>query len=430
MTVTPFRFVHATCLSLDEPLAGLGMGLQGEERHLAEDATLIAWERILDLAIDAQAELLLLTGNTFLSTSGSLRARVALERGFRRLDDAGIRVCIVPGPGDPAAVWERDVQLPPNVDLLEDESAETVLIERNGQALASVRVIASARSDEAGWSAQGPAAFDAVRAPWHIGLVPAGTPIEWQHQQPVALDRPDVSRAAATLVKTAMEAGCNYLALGEGVRSTYAYRGGIAHDPGPVQSLGQYLTGPCGVSIVDVLPTGEARIAPSTVAPVRWETMGVDINADTSFDELAERMALTLLEREPDSDDEMWIVLWKLRGQGAALHDLSEPRRLRELWKRIEAETEGAPSLRRVHQLVREPRWEQLQTASEETLGRAFLDVVEAEGTALIDTVRQELLSQEWNSPAHRRLLIHLMEETPSAEVLVEARAAGLMWLA
>lgn len=429
MAVTPFRFVHATNLQLDEPLAGLGTSLTGDARHLAEDATLLAWGRMVDLCIDSQVELLLLTGNSFDASSGSLRARVALERGFEKLAAHQIEVFITPGSSDPLECWNRGPALPPNVTLLTDENTRPVLVKRGDVVIASVRLIASPLSDEADWTPQGPATFDDVRAPFHIGLVAAGTPIQWQDGQPAALDRPDVSRAAATLVRTSMSRGIHYIALGEGKRATYRFTGGIAHDPGLVQSLSARVTGPCGVSVVDVSATGEVRTAPSTVAPVRWEAVGIDVTPEDSWDDLVERMSLALLEREPDSDDEMWILQWTLRGTGKLFDSLVESKLQRDLWELVEAEVADHHHTRRVHQLKREPNWEQLFATTEQTLGHTFMELMEAEAPAILPEVQQELLEANWADPAQRRLLAGMLDATPPKHLLAQARAVGMAWL-
>ena len=429
MATIPFRFVHATQLLLDEPLAGLGLGLSGEPRRLAEDATLIAWNRIVDLCIDAQAEFLLLTGNAFHHASGSLRARVALERGFEKLDSQHVNVFIVSGPMDPVEVWNREFKLPSNVTVLADEHEAPIVIERDGEAVASIRVIASAQSDEANWSAQGPAAFEEVDAPFHIGLVGAGSPVRWESGIPEPVARPDVPRAAATLVQAAIGSGIHYLALGEGRRGTYPLRGGTAHDPGVVQSLSRQITGPCGVAVVDVDVHGKIRTAPSTVAPVRWEALGVELNADDTWDDLVEKMALTLIEREPDSDDEMWIIRWTVRGTGKVFDALAEPKSQRELWELLEAEVAEHHATRRVHQLFREAMWDQLFAASEETLGQTFMELMEQESTGLVREVQRELLEGDWADPAKRRVMTKFVETTPAHTVVSQARTAGMAWL-
>ncbi len=428
MALLPFRFVHASNLQLDEPLAGLGTGVTGDARRLAEDATLIAWGRMVDLCVDSQAELLLLVGNSFDASSGSLRARVALERGFEKLAAHEIDVVVVPGITDPLEHWKRGPALPPNVTLLANEEARPVVIKRGDAVIASVRVIASASSDEANWSPQGPTTFDSVAAPFHIGLVPAGTPIRWEQGQPEPVTRPDVSRAAVTLVRSAM-GRVNYLALGAGKRGTHPYSGGIAHDPGLVQSLTPRLTGPCGVSVVDVSADGEIRTAPSTVAPVRWEALGVDLHPEDSWDDLVERMGLTLLEREPDSDDEMWIVLWNVRGSGKLYESLSDFKLQRDLWDLVEAEVADHHRTSRVHQLRREPLWDQLFATTEQTLGHTFMELMEVEAPRLLPEVQQELLELDWADPGHRRVLAKILEATPSKTVLAQARAAGMAWL-
>lgn len=64
MSIEPFRFIHATNLRLDESLMRTGP-LEGQARLIAEDATLLAFERIVEHCIDRDVDFLLLTGNAF-----------------------------------------------------------------------------------------------------------------------------------------------------------------------------------------------------------------------------------------------------------------------------------------------------------------------------------------------------------------------------
>ncbi|MCB9952522.1 MAG: hypothetical protein H6824_16230 [Planctomycetaceae bacterium] len=429
MSLVPFRFVHAANLRLDEPLAGVGLGLTGATRQVAEEATLIAWDRIVDIAIEARAAFLLLTGNTFDEETRSLRARVALQRGLEKLDRSGVEVFIVPGKTDPIEAWDHDISLPENVTILCDERDEPVLVRREGRTIASVRVVATPQSDEADWGPNGPATFSDVSAPFHVGLVPSGTPILWSGSDPEPISRPDISRAAATLVKAAMAAGMDYIALGAGERRTHRYAGGQAHDPGVVQSLTRHISGPCGVSIVDVLPSGQVSIAPSTVAPVRWENIGLDVEPDESWDDLVERMSLALLEREPDSDDKMWIVRWKLRGNSEVLDSLSDPKNCRDLWQLIEAEVAEHHSLLRIHQLSREPLWDHLISASEETLGHTFLEILDEQSNQLLSRVQQELIQSAGEDRSAAHILSEVVETTANERVVSQARKIGMKWL-
>ncbi|MCB2058853.1 MAG: hypothetical protein KDE30_13175, partial [Novosphingobium sp.] len=189
------------------------------------------------------------------------------------------------------------------------------------------------------------------------------------------------------------------------------------------------LTGPCGVSVVEVLSSGETRIAPSTVAPVRWESLGAELTEETTWETLVEQMSLTLLDREPDSDDELWIIRWKLRGHGPLIKELQSQRTQRELADLIEVEVAGHHETRRVHQFLREPHWDLLRAAEEDSLTRTYIDIVDEAGAATADAVRGELLNLDWGTGTQRRVLAHLLDETSTEELLADAKSAGLVWL-
>src|SRR5437764_539622 len=94
-----FKFVHAADLHLDSPLRLLDA--EPRVRALAKEATFKAFETIIDLCIREQVAFLLIAGDLFDAKDRSVRARLSLATGLRRLDAAGIRTFIVHGNHDP-----------------------------------------------------------------------------------------------------------------------------------------------------------------------------------------------------------------------------------------------------------------------------------------------------------------------------------------
>src|SRR5690606_36255698 len=159
-------------------------------------------------------------------------------------------VFIVPGVLDPVSAWKQNLRLPPNVTLLADEDHEPVAVMQEQRVLASIFVIATAKTDEAKWSDSGPAAFQRHQAPFQIGLVGVGTPIRWEEGRPIPLEHHDGANAAITLLKTAIDHHTDYIALGEGIPRTEHLGSGTAHDPGCAQSLSSQICGSRGCSVV------------------------------------------------------------------------------------------------------------------------------------------------------------------------------------
>ncbi|MGH7127926.1 MAG: metallophosphoesterase family protein, partial [Planctomycetaceae bacterium] len=131
----PFCFIHASGLHLDGPLEDIG-ALPDDLRNTVEDATLSAFENLIRECLEREAAFLLLAGESFEERRRSLRARVALVNGLRRLDEHGVRVFVMPGEADPAIAWHAIDGLPKNVTLLTPHSEGPILIERDRRAIA------------------------------------------------------------------------------------------------------------------------------------------------------------------------------------------------------------------------------------------------------------------------------------------------------
>ena len=94
------RFVHAADLHLDSPFRGVGRFREGLDLQLRE-ASLTAWDRLVDLCLDEHAAFLLIAGDLFNSDQRSPRAERSVRQGLERLVAAGIPTLIVHGNHDP-----------------------------------------------------------------------------------------------------------------------------------------------------------------------------------------------------------------------------------------------------------------------------------------------------------------------------------------
>ncbi len=96
----PRRFIHAADLHLDSPFAGIGTLREGLADTL-RDASLDAWDALIDCCLEESAEFLVLAGDLFDRADGTPRGRARVRRGIERLHAAGIRVFVVHGNHDP-----------------------------------------------------------------------------------------------------------------------------------------------------------------------------------------------------------------------------------------------------------------------------------------------------------------------------------------
>lgn len=428
-----FRFVHATNLRLDQPLTGAG-ALTVDERALVEDATLTAFARIIDACIQHQADCLLLTGDCFEFQSGTLRGRLQMQRGLERLNEKGISAFILCGSLDPPSSWKRGMALPPNTTLFTADDDEPVDLMAEGRTIASIAPVAMATSDDSSWR-EGPLKWRTPAGAFRIGLVGAGTPIRWDGATPLPMTGPGISPVAARLVQRAIEHGINYLALGEGAeRSTLHLSGGIAHDPGSPQGLNAGESGAKGCSLVEVNDRGQAEVKFIPTGGARWMSLAVDAPSTVDVDQLAERMALVVMESETQASDDLWLVRWTIRGTaGQWASTLADTRTQSTLWEKLERELSSIGGPRRRHSLdvIARPALERRidREPGQRDLLEDFCEHIDEDALEALEAFKAEMNSAEWSSRGWVRHVRQALARTTTSDVSRRARDLGESWL-
>ena len=124
----PRRFIHAADLHLDSPFVGIGTLREGFAETM-RDASLEAWDALIDCCLEEEAEFLVLSGDLFDRADGTPRGRSRVRRGIERLQERGIRVFAVHGNHDPLSgrsplagldgvhVFRKDVPTSETLDL-------------------------------------------------------------------------------------------------------------------------------------------------------------------------------------------------------------------------------------------------------------------------------------------------------------------------
>jgi exonuclease SbcD len=344
------RFLHATQLDLDEPLVGAGP-LVGDDRRLAEDATLTAFSRVADACVDRSVDFLLLTGNAFDGSALTLRAKSGLEKGLEKLAEHDIPAFIMPGTSDAIASWSR-IRLPDTVTLFgEDEDEPTDLVSK-GRTLATIIPLVGARGEESNWDF----ATTALRGSGglKVGLIAEGAPLRWDATGPLTVDRNSHSANALSIVQEAINEKIDYIGFGGGdQRRSIRLKSTLVHSPGSPQSRTRRGTGPHGCTFVEARSDGSLHHELVKTAPVRWETLTFEVRPGLAFEELVQKMSLQLLDRESGKES-LWLVNWIIRGFGELFEQLGEPKSQRDLWDFVDEELRS-DGVHRIHTLTREP---------------------------------------------------------------------------
>lgn len=143
----PISYVHAANLRLDTPLAGLsGTVPDAINKHLAT-AGFTALSRLVALCQRERPDFLLLLGSTLDARTPRLESRLRLAEAFATLYRQNLPVFVLPGDSDPASLWQRFPDLPPNVRILHD-NAEPIAILREGTRVALLHTVGMAHAED------------------------------------------------------------------------------------------------------------------------------------------------------------------------------------------------------------------------------------------------------------------------------------------
>lgn len=163
--------VHAADLDLDAPFEGIGR-TPAPIATVLRDASLDAWEHLVQLALARRADALLLSGGLAGDLERGARAHARLRDGLKRLAEGGVPVCIALGARDPADGFAAMDEWPPQVTRFARGHSGQMVLTRDGVPAATVHGISSAIGQGA---AERVARLGRPSAPGlHIGMLHAG----------------------------------------------------------------------------------------------------------------------------------------------------------------------------------------------------------------------------------------------------------------
>ena len=338
MASKPFRLLHAANLQLDCPLRGVG-SVQDEIREIVDTATLVAFDRLINFAMEKDVDALLVTGNTFDAQHPSLAAEVAMRDGFERLAEKSIPVFVVPGELDPASAWMDLPRLPENVTLFIDGDDTPVDITDHGHLLATIFPVSASTSIEPEELSNilGGRTNSKGDRPFVVGML---------------LTEHDVIRQERSKMNPNRFAALDWLVCPTGTDAdSMPLTDGQVHAQSAPQGMSAAETGSHGVTILEVDAHRNAKHSLLNMAPVRWEKIVQPIDRVKNRDELLERM-LAQLERLPSHRGELVrIVDWKLDRTSGDAHGWEQESAAKELAAAITELSDQPDGLRYVHRV-------------------------------------------------------------------------------
>jgi exonuclease SbcD len=404
-----FRLVHAADLHLDTPFAGLGRVAPAVAARL-RDASLEAWDALVDLVLREGAACLLLAGDVYDGVERGLRAQLRVLEGLRRLSAAGVRTFLVHGNHDPLEGWSAVRRWPDGVHVFAAGEVQTVPVDGMG----AVHGVSFGRREErrnlARLFRRGP------EPGLHIALLHASVGSAAAGHEPYA------PCSAGDLLAAEMD----YWALGHVHRHQVVLPGRPwAAYPGCLQgrSPAPGEVGPKGALVMDCDPSAGV-VGPPRFVPldrVRFVTCDVEVQAaeDVADVVVAVREAAEGLRDEHGGRDLLVRLTLRL-GEGALAADL---RRLGadELLAVLRRETEGWTPLLwweslRVESLA---SWDRSAVAARGDFAAELVRTVDRLGADPLAWLQEEAWAEA--AAAFRRAGVGEPDGPEAREILAEA---------
>lgn len=294
------RFIHCADIHLDSQLRGLNYydGAPAEEMR---QATRRAFANVIDLAIDREAEFVLIAGDIFDGDWPCFNTGLYFVAQLRRLAEADIRVFLTYGNHDAVSKLTKSVPLPKNVFCFPAKRPATEVIESlgvaiHGQSFASDAVTADL-------SAAYPAPISGML---NIGVLHTALTGREGHQP-----------YAPTTAERLTDKGYDYWALGHVHTREVVRENPWIVFPGNTQGRHARETGPKGCMVVEAEPgTGirSVEFVPTDVA--RWHHISIDIADLTTEDDLHAAVQKEVRSVQSVAEDRTLALRLTLTGRG------------------------------------------------------------------------------------------------------------------
>jgi DNA repair protein SbcD/Mre11 len=320
----PFSFIHCADLHLDSPFEGIH-AVAPDIAAMLREATFQAFEQIIDLAVKAPVDFVIVAGDVHDGENRSLRAQLRFRDALRKAGEAGIQSFIAHGNHDSLAGWEAHLNLPDMVKRFGGQGVECFPVQRQGATLAYLHgmsyPVREVKTNLATGFVRHP------DAPFAIGVLHCNVGGDPNHDNYAPCSLEDL-RAA----------GMDYWALGH----IHAQRILQPQDPcivysGNPQGRNWREMGPRGCYLVQV--DGARRITPTFVATdvLRWFIQDLDIGELSTWDDLLDDLMRVREDARARAEGRAAIMRLNLVGRGD-LH--------RELARKIDLERDLAEPLR------------------------------------------------------------------------------------
>lgn len=269
MAKNHFTFIHAADIHLDSPLHGLER-YEGAPVEEIRNATRLAFDNLIELAIDEGAAFVLLVGDLYDGDWKDYNTGLYFVNRMARLRDAGIRVFMVAGNHDAASQITKHLRLPDNVRLFSTKKPERAVLNDLNVAIVGQGFATRAVTDDISLAyPQGdPQLFN-------IGLLHT------------CLDgKPGHATYAPCSMAGLKSKGYHYWALGHVHQREELSQDPWMVFPGNIQGRHIRETGPKGCTLVTVEDGEIMQVEHRDLDVMRWSVCKLDVSLSQTVDDI------------------------------------------------------------------------------------------------------------------------------------------------
>lgn len=269
-------FIHAADFHLGSPFKGIGRLAPHAASFLAE-ATYKAFDNLINEAVERNVDFVLCAGDLLDLEDRNLRALLHLRRGFKRLQEHGIRVYVVHGNHDPYEIMSKSVEFPENVFVFPPRQEEWIqTFGRNGMPVSIWGASFKKKAEKRNLVRLVPALS---AEGYKIGLLHCTVGSGGGHD-PYAPCQVSDLRAGR----------CDYWALGHIHKKNVVSSQPLAVYSGNIQGRSFKEQGPRGCFVVEVREDAESSCTFFETCVVKWHEESVDVSHISTLAELMDKM--------------------------------------------------------------------------------------------------------------------------------------------
>lgn len=302
------RFIQCGDLHLGSPFHQLA-AIDKRWQRIVGKATVRAFQKIVQLAIEKQVHAVLITGDVYTSSEHNLSAQLDYIRLLHKLAQNNIQVFAVLGSSDSMEAWQAEIPFPPNVHIFPSKTMQRIPLYVDGEEVAAIYGQSYAKKEQKenlAWK------FNRESQDrFAIGML---------YTQAGSRD----SLYAPCTLDDLKEAGMDYWALGHNHEHQIVCQQPYVVYAGSPQGLSPEETGPRGCYYVEVGPYGTTQLQFIDTSIVRWESIDVPIDDLESVSEVrdAVRFAKEKVRREIGKPT---LLTVNFTGAGSMYHVLNNP---------------------------------------------------------------------------------------------------------